>query len=71
MLDWLVWPWAEQRKAERQLAALLEWHGWKGLQPASETLHHLHTAAKGYAKAHDWVGVEACYMKARAYLEEG
>jgi hypothetical protein len=62
VLDRLVWPWAEQRKAERQLGALHVWaHG--------EHLTHLWLVACGYARAHDWIGVEACYTKARAHLE--
>ena len=64
MLGWLVWPWAEQRKADRQLAALNRW------RQSGDYLKHLWEAAEGYGLAHDWLGVEACYMKARAHLEE-
>lgn len=61
----IVWPWHYRLRARRQLAALKSWGGGR-----STPIGNLYRAAEGYYLAHDWLGVEAVYLKARAYLED-
>ena len=59
----IAWPWTARRRAGRQLAAMKAWS-------ADRTCRDIYRiAAEGYHFAHDWIGVESCYLSARAEVD--